>query len=78
MAGFYYDCYALGLKHLGECEGDLFRQTFLDLQSPREHLGDSGELRETNHSTIGDISNVHLAAGLATLPSPCNVDIPFR
>lgn len=60
MARFHDDSYTLGLKHLGQGQSDLLRQTLLYLESAREHFRNPGKLRETEDTTVGNISNVHL------------------
>lgn len=60
MAGLDNDGDALGLQHLGEGEGDLLGQAFLDLQAAREHFGDAGELGEADDAAVGDVADVHL------------------
>lgn len=61
MAGFCNDGDALRLQHFGEGTGDLLREPFLDLKSPREHFDYSGDLGKTNQLAVGDVSDMHLA-----------------
>ena len=63
MARLYYDGDALRLEHPGKGEGYLFREPFLHLEPAGEHLGDSGELGEPDHSAVGDVANMHLFEG---------------
>ena len=60
MAGLYEDSDALRFEYVGEGKGDLLREPFLDLKSPREHFDYSSDLGEANYSAVGDVSDVHL------------------
>lgn len=44
MAAFHNHCHTLRLKHFTECQRDLLRETFLNLESAAEHLGDACQL----------------------------------
>jgi hypothetical protein len=61
MAGLYNEGDALRLKYLRESKGDLLRETFLDLQPPREHFDYSSDLGQANYLPVRDVSDVHLA-----------------
>jgi hypothetical protein len=60
MARLYNDGDPLRLKHFGEGKTDLLCEPFLDLKSTREHFDYSSDLRETNYSSIWNITDVHL------------------
>jgi hypothetical protein len=44
MGRFHYNDHPLGLQNIVNCLGNLLRQTFLDLQSPRVNLRNSSQL----------------------------------
>lgn len=60
MARFHDDGDTLWLEDFGQSKGDLFGQTLLNLQSAREHLGDTCQLGEAEDAAVGDITDVHL------------------
>lgn len=60
MARLYYNGDAFWLEYLRKGESYLFCKSFLYLESTGEHLGNSGELGESDHSVVGDVANVYL------------------
>lgn len=51
---------ALGLEDLHDGVGHLLGEALLDLEPAGEHLGDAGQLGETDDCLVGDVANVHL------------------
>jgi hypothetical protein len=60
MARFDYDGDTLRLQHLGQRESNLLGEALLDLESTREHLGNTGKFRETDDAAVRDVADVHL------------------
>lgn len=58
--GFHYDGHPSRLENLKDGRAYLLCEPFLHLDSARKHFGNSGELRESNHSSVRDIADVHL------------------
>lgn len=49
-----------GLQDLGNSKSNLLSQALLNLQSAREHLGQTSQLGEAKDTAIRDVSDVHL------------------
>lgn len=60
MRALHDDRDTLRLEDLGDGERDLLRQPFLDLETTREHFGETGEFGKADDATIRDVANVHL------------------
>ena len=78
VAGFHDDSNALWLKDFRQGESDLFGQTLLDLESAREHLGNTGQLREAENAAIGNVTNVHLHKSVMVHHGERLVYTPFQ
>ena len=61
MTGLYNDAHASRLKQFEEGTGNLLREPFLNLKSPRKHINYPSDLGETNDLASRDVPDVHLA-----------------
>ncbi|KAG4427465.1 hypothetical protein IFR05_017053 [Cadophora sp. M221] len=79
MTGLYNDAYALRLEQFEEGLGNLLREPFLDLKSPREHIDNPSDLGEANDLAIRDVPDVHLALlAWSRLIGDGRIALPFQ
>ena len=60
MSRFHNHANTTRFQDLGNGQGYLLGEPFLDLKSAREHFSQTGEFGETEDSTVGDVADVHL------------------
>src|ERR1043166_9389884 len=58
---FDHNGYASWMKRLHQRIRDLNREVLLDLESAREHVDDARDLGETNHLSVGNVSDMRFA-----------------
>jgi len=61
MGALHDDRDTLRLEDLRDGHGDLLRETFLQLQTTRKHLGDTCKLRQSQDLPVGNVADVHFA-----------------
>jgi hypothetical protein len=60
MTALHDNSDALRLEYFGDGQSNLFSQSFLYLQPSAEHLGQPGQLAESQDPTIWDVADMHL------------------
>lgn len=76
MARFDDYCYSSWIKNLVKSKSHLFGESLLDLESAREHIGNSCEFGEPDDPLSRNISDVHLSLSAMTAYARC-LFIPF-
>lgn len=63
MRGLHHNTNTERLQYVGNGKGNLFRQALLHLESPGEHLRQTGQFGETQNPSVRNIPDMHLRKG---------------